>query len=47
VVFENDSFVLCRFSGTEPLIRICAEASSEAEASELIEIFKKFISDNT
>jgi phosphomannomutase len=47
VVFEDDSFVLCRFSGTEPLLRVCAEASSEAEASKLISIFKKFIADIT
>ena len=46
VTFEDDSFVLCRFSGTESLLRIFAEASSEAEASGLIAAFKKFIADN-
>ena len=46
VTFEDDSFILCRFSGTEPLLRIFAEASSETEASELIATFKRFIADN-
>lgn len=27
VYFKDDSFVICRFSGTEPLLRIFAEAS--------------------
>jgi phosphomannomutase len=26
--FPDDSFVICRFSGTEPLLRIFAEAHS-------------------
>ena len=43
VTFEDDSFISCRFSGTESLLRIFAEASSEAEASALIEIFKNFV----
>lgn len=43
VTFEDDSFISCRFSGTESLLRIFAEAPSEREAAELIEIFKKFV----
>lgn len=34
---ENDAWVLLRFSGTEPVLRIFAEAETEAEARALIE----------
>ncbi len=44
VTFEDDSFIICRFSGTEALLRIFAEASDEESAYGLIELFKKFIS---
>ncbi len=43
VYFCDGSFVSCRFSGTEPLLRIFAEASNAEKAKEQIEIFKKFI----
>jgi hypothetical protein len=32
VYFEDSSFVICRFSGTEPLLRIFAENSSKEKA---------------
>ncbi len=44
VYFEDGAFVICRFSGTEPLLRIFAEGSSNNDASELIEAMKSFIS---
>ncbi|MBE6555236.1 MAG: phosphoglucomutase/phosphomannomutase family protein [Ruminococcaceae bacterium] len=43
VYFEDDSFVICRFSGTEPLLRIFAEATTEEEARRLIGTMKAFI----
>ena len=42
VTFEDDSFVICRFSGTEPLLRIFAEAESEEKAKFLIKCMKEF-----
>ena len=43
VYFEDDSFVICRFSGTEPLLRIFAEASSTEMAEGYIKCFKDFL----
>ncbi len=43
IYFEDNSFVICRFSGTEPLLRIFAEAGTEAEAKTLIGTMKAFI----
>ncbi|MBQ8606203.1 MAG: phosphoglucomutase/phosphomannomutase family protein [Clostridia bacterium] len=43
VYFEDDSFVICRFSGTEPLLRIFAESSNGATATQYIKDFKKFL----
>ena len=43
VYFEDDSFVICRFSGTEPLLRIFAEASEAETAKQYISDFKKFL----
>ena len=43
VYFEDNSFVICRFSGTEPLLRIFAESTDAAKAGELIACMKKFI----
>jgi phosphomannomutase len=43
VYFEDDSFVICRFSGTEPLLRIFAEAGDSATAAKYISDFKEFI----
>ncbi len=43
VYFEDDSFVICRFSGTEPLLRIFAEASDKETALGYIKSFKDFL----
>ncbi len=43
VYFENGDFVICRFSGTEPLLRIFAESSSFAQAQVYIDDFKAFL----
>lgn len=41
VCFKDDSFVICRFSGTEPLLRIFAEAKDRKTAVGYIKEFKK------
>ena len=43
VYFEDDSFVICRFSGTEPLLRIFSESSTKEEAQRYIDVFKEFL----
>lgn len=43
VYFMDDSFAVCRFSGTEPLIRLCAEAASEEQAQAYLSAFKRYI----
>lgn len=43
VYFEDGSFVICRFSGTEPLLRIFAESSSKETAAKYIADFKNFL----
>lgn len=43
VYFKDDSFVICRFSGTEPLLRIFAEAETKEKASAYISAFKEFL----
>ena len=43
VYFEDDSFVICRFSGTEPLLRIFAEADNKEKANAYIKAFKEFL----
>ncbi len=43
VYFKDDSFVICRFSGTEPLLRIFAEAENKEKASKYITDFKEFL----
>ena len=43
VYFTDNSFVICRFSGTEPLLRIFAEASTEAKAQAYIEKFREML----
>lgn len=42
VFFEDDSYVICRFSGTEPLLRIMSEASTKEEAQALLDVFRAF-----
>ena len=41
--FPNDNWVLLRFSGTEPVLRIFAEADSEEKADALIEHLKAWV----
>lgn len=43
VYFEDGSFVICRFSGTEPLLRIFAESSDKETAMKYIADFKNFL----
>ena len=43
VYFSDDSFVVCRFSGTEPLLRIFAEAHTQAEAQQYISAWKNML----
>lgn len=43
VYFENGGFVNCRFSGTEPLLRMCSEMANEADALECIQLFQSFL----
>ena len=43
VYFADGSFVICRFSGTEPLLRIFAESSDGTAAEKYIADFKAFL----
>lgn len=43
VYFTDGSFVICRFSGTEPLLRIFAESSTREASLALIAAMKTFI----
>lgn len=43
VYFEDDSFVICRFSGTEPLLRIFAESSDAEKANGYVKAWKDFL----
>ncbi|MBQ4119556.1 MAG: phosphoglucomutase/phosphomannomutase family protein [Clostridia bacterium] len=43
VYFKDDSFVICRFSGTEPLLRIFAEADTAETAQSYIDAFRKLL----
>ncbi len=43
VYFKDGSFVICRFSGTEPLLRIFAEAENKDKAKKYITDFKEFL----
>ena len=43
VYFKDGSFVICRFSGTEPLLRIFAESSTSEKATALINEMKDFV----
>ena len=44
IYFEDGSFVVCRFSGTEPLLRIFAEASDARIAGAYIDAFRRLLS---
>jgi phosphomannomutase len=41
---ENDNWVLLRFSGTEPVLRLTAEADTPAKARELLDWLKEIVS---
>ena len=43
VYFADDSFVVCRFSGTEPLLRIFAEGHSQEQALSYIDAWKRLL----
>ena len=43
VYFEDGGFVICRFSGTEPLLRIFAESGSLTSAQEYVSDFREFL----
>ena len=40
---ENDNWVLLRFSGTEPVLRLAVEADSPEKAQELLDWLKQFV----
>jgi phosphomannomutase/CTP:molybdopterin cytidylyltransferase MocA len=40
---ENDNWVLLRFSGTEPVLRLAVEADSPQKAQELLDWLKQFV----
>ena len=42
---ENDNWLLLRFSGTEPVLRMFAEADSPEKAHELLAFLKQFVSE--
>ena len=43
VYFEDNSFVICRFSGTEPLLRIFAEGRNAHQAQSYIDSWKELL----
>lgn len=43
VYFADGSFVICRFSGTEPLLRIFAEAHDAESAQRLVDTTRAFV----
>jgi phosphomannomutase len=42
-LLEQDNWALLRFSGTEPVLRLFAEADSPEKAHELVEALRKFV----
>ena len=43
VVFADGSWTICRFSGTEPLLRLAAEGNTESQAQRHIQSWKAFL----
>jgi len=43
IIFEDDSWLLVRPSGTEPLVRIYAESESKADMEVLLEQGRKYL----
>jgi len=44
VYFKNGGWIICRFSGTEPVLRIFSEMSCYEDSVKAIDIFRKFLS---
>ena len=44
VYFKDGSWVICRFSGTEPLLRMAAEAETKEKADGYIKLWRDFLS---
>lgn len=43
VIFADGSWIICRFSGTEPLLRMAAEGTSQHQAKRYIQIWQKYL----
>ena len=43
IYYKNDNWLLIRFSGTEPVIRIFAEAETQKESDDLILDWQNFL----
>lgn len=43
VYFKNGGWIICRFSGTEPLIRIFCEMETQEKANEMIMVMRRFL----
>ena len=43
VFFKDGSWIICRFSGTEPLLRMAAEGETRAQALDYIHIWRKAV----
>ncbi len=43
IYFNNEGWVICRFSGTEPLLRVCSEMPDEADAEICVNIWRDFL----
>ena len=43
VYFKNGGWIICRFSGTEPLLRIFCEMPTLDEAAEVCKIYETFL----
>lgn len=44
VYFKNGGWIIARFSGTEPLLRIASEMATDQDATQVIEQFKQVLS---
>ena len=43
VCFTDGSWVICRFSGTEPVLRIAAEGNTRHQARNLIQLWRSLL----
>ena len=43
VYFKNGGWIIARFSGTEPLLRIFAEMKDQEDAQEICDLFERFL----